>query len=632
MARRGSLVLVFLAMVVSCSKEEAPAVTGPGSPDGLPPLSEAPVDQRLVVLHVPGLDPDLVERWRADLPNLERLSPGRPLTRLQVDVGAAPAQIAAQVAVGKALMRPDDLRGPLLDPASMSMGAAAPPGAKAAPYWERAASAGVVTRALWVDQGLPERETPGLFVVPDRVASPLLAATTVILLEGAPAPADSLGGAVLRAEGPGPWSVPVPLTDGSALPLEIAAQEEGRYRVSIGGTRVDVQVGELGLPLTVPLATGAGGIRLRVAVMPGGDGHLLSLIGPGAVAGPGLAAASPAAFADEWAVYHDAIDTSGGGGALVEALGARLIHADHLLAALETQLVRHGEILVEELGRQDAGLVVARLPEAGQAAMAFIGYSDPNHPAWKPDVASAYGGVPKQFYMVLDDVVGRVRKALGPKDRLLLVSEHGIATVHSLVDLNAALADARLLAPPASRPARVGFELPLRDVQVWATGSGYLFVNDQSRFSQGLLPPAKARAAATAAARSLSGLSAQRRPVVASVEPGTVLPQGLEGPWRPDLVVRLAEGAGFSTNTRHGAVGAAAVTPNTSAITGGPGRSTPEDLGFVSASFGQVPPVRDLDLAPTVLALLGVAVPEDLTGTALRVGYDGAGDEGRRGP
>ena len=105
LGRPRALLGLLVAPLAACSgSAPAPApvpAPGPVASPGSPPVSADPVADRVVVLHVPGVDPDLVERWRADLPALDRLSPGRRLPRVGFDPPGVWTVVGDQAATGR---------------------------------------------------------------------------------------------------------------------------------------------------------------------------------------------------------------------------------------------------------------------------------------------------------------------------------------------------------------------------------------------------------------------------------------------------------------------------------------------------------------------------------------------------
>lgn len=613
----------------ACDGASGPAVDAPAVDSSVPPVAATPVEGRVVVLVVPGVDPDLVERWRSDLPAFERLMPGRNIPRLLLDSPGASRHTAAQLSTGLRRGGHGRLDGAVVDAATMQVLSAATADLRGAapPFWELAARAGVPTRALWVPGGLPAEPIEQLWVVPSSLAATRPTRSIALLTEGAVLPPGADMSATVQLQGTGPWTVTVPLEDGNTWPLDLSQPTPATWRLSSGGVQADVHEGEVGPPVRLELPQGAGGgaFLVRLAAAPAGEGTAVALLAPGVAAGGDVAVTSPPALAEEWTRYHGPVDTTGGADAMLEALRAGLLTPDAFNRELQEQLDDRKEALAGELGRRDARLVVAWLPEAGLAAEAFLGLADSGHPGWSAERAARYGGTAKSAVARLDLVVGEVRAALQPGDRLVVVSDHGVGSVRAHVDLNAALADAGLL---ALQPGVDRNTAPLLDraarwagTTAYATGAGYVYLNAAGRQRDGIVPPARLAREQARVAGLLAGIKDGPKAAVSAVSTGAeVFPDAPEGR-RPDLVVRFAEGFGPAPAMVAGRVGPAVVGPNRSPVTGGfAGGEGRDAAGFVVTTFGE--PDADAhaaDLGPTVLRLLGLADAPGLAGEAWNI-------------
>src|SRR6185503_1042722 len=78
------ILFVLFASVLDCTSESPPppAPTTTKAPEPPPPADKGPAQNRVVIVGFDGVDPDWVERWSSDLPNLTKLLAGRKLQRL----------------------------------------------------------------------------------------------------------------------------------------------------------------------------------------------------------------------------------------------------------------------------------------------------------------------------------------------------------------------------------------------------------------------------------------------------------------------------------------------------------------------------------------------------------------------
>jgi len=618
--------LAFVLLVLAACGKGGDAKKDPGAaPVDLhrPPAVEAPVSDRVVVLILSGFDPALAERWSSDLPGVQRLAPGRHLPRLRIEAPATARHTASQLVTGTRGDRAGVLGGAALDPASLAViPERLAPGSTLPPFWVLAAQAGIPTRALWTPGGLPDQDLPGLTVVPAALAAPVPAGAVVLLTPGALAPAGRDAGPTVQLQGDPPWKAEVPLGNGASWQIEISALGPEEWRLVLGSVRADVRLGEVGMPVSLPLPAEAGGgaVQVRAAAVRSGEGVVLCLLSPGRDAASGVPLTRPASFAQEWRRYYGPVDTTGGAQGIFRALRADLATPDRLVREIDDELAARQDALLGELGRHDAQLVVAWLPEAGLAGEAFLGLADSGHPGWTGERAVRFGGSSKSAYAELDRVVQATRQALDPSDRLIVVSDHGVESARYLVDLNAVLAKDGLLAlrPDVDRASSPTLDQAIRwdRTTAYAVGPGLVYLNQVGREAQGTVTDG-ARAATLAKVRKLvEGLKAGKASLVAEVLDGaTAFPNAPEGR-RPDLVVRFAPTVATAPNTMAGRIGAEPVAPNRGAITGTPrGTDGAQGAGMVMSSFGDPGPESELaDVAPTVLTLLGVPLPDWMDG------------------
>ncbi len=209
-----------------------------------------------------------------------------------------------------------------------------------------------------------------------------------------------------------------------------------------------------------------------------------------------------------------------------------------------------------------------------------------------------------------DRSVAAAWSALDPaRDALVVVSDHGHLPVHTLVNVNQALAEAGLLEviQVRGRP-RPG---PRSRVVAYTSGGcAHLYLNLQGREPGGVVPPAEAEATLREAARVLAALEGDGGPVVERIvrreEAG---PLGLDSPASGDLIVFLAPG--YAASSR---LGGPVLEP--ARYYGQHGYLSSHDplCGILFARGAGVPHARPrelaaTDIAPIVAGLLGIAPP-----------------------
>jgi predicted AlkP superfamily phosphohydrolase/phosphomutase len=289
-------------------------------------------------------------------------------------------------------------------------------------------------------------------------------------------------------------------------------------------------------------------------------------------------------------------------------------------------------------------------------AHVFWTFLEPAHPNYERAEAPAFREALFGAYEQADAALGALLEAAGDEANVLVMSDHGFGSVYTRQFLFERLAAGGFLAysgggsggpdvrgrllrlllaaytrAPALRELVKGMrperkELLGRTLQqsglmpenaavdtarspLLPTDFGLqLWANSRDRFPNGPLAPAEKEALLAAASEQLLAARApDRQPVVAATYRGAQLYQGPEAWAAPDLVVELANfyrPDGPVARNPHLEGGH---TPDGILVAAGPDIASGEDLAGP----------RLADLAPTVLHLMGEAVPPDMDGRVL---------------
>lgn len=325
---------------------------------------------------------------------------------------------------------------------------------------------------------------------------------------------------------------------------------------------------------------------------------------------------------------------------LTMPLKDREIDAKTFLEDIEATRADRERMLGFELERADWRLLFAVESTPDRVQHMMYQFYDPEHPLY--DAAKAaekvkFGGeeialsdaIPAAYRRV-DHIVGQVLEHhLRADDTLILCSDHGFRTFRRGLNLNNWLAEHGYLETVELRSRKQGGFLQFVDwsrTRAYAVGLGMIFVNQRGRERDGIVEPSEVPALLDEISRDLLATRDGDRPVVRTVYR---LPEIHAGPHldrESDLMVGLE--AGYR-------VGWATTTGGMSLVAGADGRFAPapsiEDNtnnwsgDHVSVARELVPGiffcnrkvsipkegVDLLDVAPTVLALLGVPVPAE---------------------
>ena len=238
----------------------------------------------------------------------------------------------------------------------------------------------------------------------------------------------------------------------------------------------------------------------------------------------------------------------------------------------------------------------------------------------------SHAGALLDCYRRFDSFVGRLAAAAGPKATLMVLSDHGFAPVQHMVHLNAWLRDEGYLVQDEDRSdKRRAFwsDVDWHRTRAYAVGLSHIYVNLRGRERLGIVAPGTAYARlCNEIAEKLTRLTdpSTRHSVVSRVLLRDELYSGPHVDRSGDLVVAFQPGYRTSEQTAVGAIATDVVVPN---------RRESWTADHCSIDPDEVPGIlicnrplrtehaRLLDIAPTVLNLLGVPVPKELEGTSL---------------
>ncbi|MBV9279683.1 MAG: alkaline phosphatase family protein [Chloroflexi bacterium] len=339
----------------------------------------------------------------------------------------------------------------------------------------------------------------------------------------------------------------------------------------------------------------------------------------------------------------------------------RLLSTEEQIRTLEAQMDRMSELISRLMDREhDLFMVVHRIPDPVHHF--FIKFVDPRTPAYDPEEARRWGDAVDRFYRRMDDALGETLARLGEEDTIFVISDHGGAiTPPRQLNLNVWLAQRGLLTPKEQAtsvperiyalnqkllPARVrallrrrapkGVQGGLR--QMWkglqqidfSRTRAYHFpmkcpplagivINLQGRQPQGIVPPEEYEALRGQIMRDVAELRDPRtdEPIVARVFTREELYQGPYVERAPDIIVWCHDMYKEGPLAQGPIVGQVPFDE----LVQVPGSH--DEKGILLAKGPGVRPglalegARLIDVPPTVLHAMGLAVPSDMDGRVL---------------
>ncbi len=250
-------------------------------------------------------------------------------------------------------------------------------------------------------------------------------------------------------------------------------------------------------------------------------------------------------------------------------------------------------------------------------------YTDPSHPKFEP--GNKWQNSIRDYYKKLDSYIGQVL-ALVPQDTVVLVvSDHGAKTMHGGIAVNEWLIRNGWLALKDESPIKITpfekVEVDWSKTRAWGSGGYYgrVFLNVAGREPQGIIPQADYERVRDELAEGLKSIPAPDGRAIGTLafKPEKVYREVKNIP--PDLIV-------YFGNLDWRAVGSLGL----GSIYTFENDTGPDDANHAQhGMFIVYDPAHDgggkrteahiMDIAPTVLDLMGLPVPRDMNGQVIRV-------------
>ncbi len=324
------------------------------------------------------------------------------------------------------------------------------------------------------------------------------------------------------------------------------------------------------------------------------------------------------------------------------------------------------ETTVRLMQREPWDITMLVLRGVDEAMGFFWHHTDPQHPWYDPIAAQEFGGAILDVHKLTDDAVGTLVQAAGPDTTVLIVSDHGSGPCYKEVFLNVWLEQQGWLVRKQPQPLdqlrrkmqrRVGLTrenlapklagslaqsirnriplqiqhtlVPEQDVSLsesidWSRTRAYsignigqIYINLKGREPQGIVTPGHERDELIAnLIEALHRLTDEGQPVVDDIYRSEEIYHGSYASQGPDLNI-LMRGMTYITQSWREMAGQQIFAPP------GSYSGTHRLYGLVglhgdcAAPAGRQPEVQIVDVAPTLMWLLGLPLPNDLDGHIL---------------
>jgi len=283
------------------------------------------------------------------------------------------------------------------------------------------------------------------------------------------------------------------------------------------------------------------------------------------------------------------------------------------------------ELTIYLLENTDWNLLLAYTPIVDNVQHQFLGLISPEMPYYDPKMAEIYSKYIEEAYTWADEIVDEVLKRVNLSNTVVMVvSDHGQWPVKKIVYINSALAEAGLITYDENG------KIVWDKTKAYFIGYCQIWVNLKGREENGIVEPKEYEKVVDEIIRVLTNLRdpSTGEPVIGLImtnEQAKAL--GLSGPRAGDVVFTMRPGYMASTSLKL-EDGKPVIFDDVvplKTVTGMHGDLPyyPE-LHAMFAAIGKgivegktIPPVRTIDVAPTISLILGIEKPANAVGKAI---------------
>ncbi|MBI5189473.1 MAG: alkaline phosphatase family protein [Nitrospirae bacterium] len=275
---------------------------------------------------------------------------------------------------------------------------------------------------------------------------------------------------------------------------------------------------------------------------------------------------------------------------------------------------------LERFTRASAGVYFCYFGTTDTCSHMFWGHRDPNHPVYDPAVSPKYAGVIEGFYRDMDGIVGEALAALPEGTEFIIVSDHGFSPFYRAFHVNRWLLDngyIGLLDESLGESGEFFENVDWSRTKAYALGLNGLYINLEGREGQGIVPASDRDALVAELAEKLGAVKDPKGG-------GTVISEAYDtakiytGEYKgiaPDMIIGYSSGYRGSWETALGKIPATLLDDNKKKWSG----DHCMDAAFVPGIFFSSRKVDRgnmglEDVAPSLLSLYGIPVPEDMVG------------------
>lgn len=295
---------------------------------------------------------------------------------------------------------------------------------------------------------------------------------------------------------------------------------------------------------------------------------------------------------------------------------------------------QRAKIMMNELKKKDFDLFIFVFQASDRVQHMFWRLIDKTHPAYDREKAGKYGDAILKVYQKMDEIVGEAMPFLDEGTTLFVISDHGFHSFRKAVNLNTWLVKNGYMTLSSEK----GKEYKLEDLfgrgefwpnvdwqrtRAYALGLGCIYINLKGREAYGIVKPGaeydSLREEIVAKLKNLKDPVTGKK-VIVDVYKRENIYKGEYLNEAPDLVVGFNEGYRVSWQTALGGIPPEIIVENKSNWSGDHCSFDPsitKGIFLSNKKFTRESP-SIIDIAPTVLEIFNLPIPEEIDGKPIR--------------
>jgi predicted AlkP superfamily phosphohydrolase/phosphomutase len=305
-----------------------------------------------------------------------------------------------------------------------------------------------------------------------------------------------------------------------------------------------------------------------------------------------------------------------------KALSAGVLDDKEFLEQSKTVLAEHRKIFDGEFPKFHSGMFFFYFSSLDLNSHMFWRLIDPHHPEYDAGLAAQYGSALPEFYQQIDQVLGEVMQRMDDHTTLLVLSDHGFAPYNRSFNLNTWLASHGYAAlRPNGNPDEPFGNVDWSHTRAYGLGLNGLYLNMKGREQHGIVEPGTQ---ADALLKEIKQKLLEVRDPEGGLEAITRVDRASEvyqGPYRdkgPDLLVGYNRGYRAGWQTILGNFPADEFENNTNPWSGDHCMDYTLVPGVLlsNRSIDAASPALT-DIAPTIFAQFGIPKPDGMMGQSV---------------